>query len=194
MNPLALPSAEQYVLDAIAQGESGGDYQVIYGGERAPNLMAHPNVRVPLGDGRYSSAAGKYQFTKPTWDLEVNRLGLKDFSPSSQDLAAWDLAQRTYQEATGRSLANDAAERNVDWSALEGQWTSLKRLRDGGQAGEAKEAEAPDTTTAPPAAAESPRLGLDQLLQIFHRSFKFTPVEYDPFAVEEKMIGGAGGQ
>jgi muramidase (phage lysozyme) len=39
-------------------------------------------------------AAGRYQFEPATWREQQQRLSLPDFSPVSQDLAAWDLAER----------------------------------------------------------------------------------------------------
>jgi lysozyme len=44
-----------------------------------------------LGPGCVSTAAGKYQITRTTWDLLKRKLKLKDFSPASQDAAAIEL-------------------------------------------------------------------------------------------------------
>lgn len=55
------------------------------------NLNKHPSMIICsyLGGKRIcSSASGRYQFIMPTWEIEVQELGLRDFSPLSQDLAA----------------------------------------------------------------------------------------------------------
>jgi hypothetical protein len=73
-----------------------------------------------------SSAAGKYQFIKGTWDTEQKKLGLKDFSPDNQDRAAWDLAKTTYKEQTGKDLSTALQRGDTDVGpSLHGQWTSL---------------------------------------------------------------------
>ena len=97
---------------AFAEGTRGnGDYgRVVYGtviGPANPNLpfdrslvgkrnvtvsdlRHHPNLLVQVAPGLRSSAAGRYQFLNTTW----RGLGMKDFSPRSQDLAAIKLMQR----------------------------------------------------------------------------------------------------
>ena len=96
---------------AFAEGTRGnGDYKrVVYGtviGPANPNLpydrslvgkrnvlvsdlRRHPNLLVQVAPGLRSSAAGRYQFLNTTW----RGLGMKDFSPRSQDLAAIKLMQ-----------------------------------------------------------------------------------------------------
>lgn len=73
-------------------------YRVGFGGSDIADLSAHPNIRVPFTqtDGRenVTTAAGKYQFLKGTWDDVSRKLGLQDFSPRSQDLAAIELLRR----------------------------------------------------------------------------------------------------
>lgn len=124
----SLSPIQQAVLDKIASGEtSGGNgYSEIFGGRKFQSFTGHPNIKVPVGDGQYTTAAGRYQMTLPTWQAQKARLGLKDFSPASQDAAALDLAQRTYQQNTGRDLISDTAAGRTNWSALSNQWTSLK--------------------------------------------------------------------
>ncbi|NDG04091.1 MAG: lysozyme, partial [Alphaproteobacteria bacterium] len=39
----------------------------------------------------FTTAAGGYQFIRPTWQRLRDRLGLEDFSPASQDAAAVEL-------------------------------------------------------------------------------------------------------
>jgi muramidase (phage lysozyme) len=105
------------LLQTIAGPESGGQYNVIYGGASGNQYFSdysdHPRQRsvIPGGPnaGRTSDAAGRYQFLSSTWDEvvgEMNRLGynIQDFSPASQDKAALYLAQRNYRRETGQDL------------------------------------------------------------------------------------------
>ncbi len=121
------------LLDTIAGTESPG-YNIMYGGRRFTDMSQHPNVAVPIGSGpnagQASTAAGRYQFLKSTWDEAAAATGAKDFSPGSQDRAAYWLAQRDYAQRTGRELAKDLqstdpAVRSGIGPALRGTWTSL---------------------------------------------------------------------
>lgn len=118
-------------MGTISGTESPG-YNVAYGGKTFASYAAHPNIATTItsgpNKGKKSTAAGKYQFTKSTWDDQAKKLGLKDFSPQSQDAAAFNLAKEAYAQKTGRSLTADLAA-GVDAgkiaSALSGSWTSL---------------------------------------------------------------------
>lgn len=86
------PKVRKYLdVIAMAEGVKHG-YNTIFGNERFGNLNAHPNVRKQFkqtdGKVNYTTAAGRYQFLKPTWDGLTRQYGLKDFSPQSQDIAA----------------------------------------------------------------------------------------------------------
>lgn len=128
-----LTPIEYKVLDTIAEGESPGEhpYQTLYGGHKFKSTQQHPHIPIPIQGrpGVYSTAAGRYQINAPTWHEQSERLGLTDFSPGSQDQAAWDLARRTYHNKTGRDLALDQAQDKVDWGALAGRWPSLNRFK-----------------------------------------------------------------
>lgn len=127
-----LPKEAYDLLDLIAGTESPG-YDVIYGGQRVEDLSRHPGINVPIAHGpnagKTSSAAGRYQFIKSTWEDQANKLGLQDFSPESQDLAAWNLANEEYARQTGGDLLTDLQERGGPdrdiLGALRKQWTSL---------------------------------------------------------------------
>lgn len=125
---------QRALLETISGPESGGRYDVIYGGERFKDFSDHPRkaIRIQTGPnaGRTSSAAGKYQFLGSTWDQYKDKLGLADFSPENQDRAAWALAADTYRQKTGQDLdavlqsGDPEAIANVG-STLRGVWTSL---------------------------------------------------------------------
>lgn len=77
-----------------AEGTSGvNGYKTLFGGKLFNDYSKHPNVKVPFfnratGKQDYSTAAGAYQFLYKTWIALQVKLGLPDFSPNSQDLAA----------------------------------------------------------------------------------------------------------
>lgn len=131
-----IPPEGRALLDTIAGPESGASgYNARYPGGTFDNGFAdHPRIRSVISNGpdagRTSDAAGRYQFLSSTWDAEARKLGLKSFSPANQDAAAWDLAQTTYQEKTGRDLSADLRSGDPKTiagvsSALRGQWASL---------------------------------------------------------------------
>lgn len=67
-------------------------YDVIVGGALFTDFSKHPEVRVFLPRyGIYSTAAGRYQIIRATWNALKKRLNLKDFSPKSQDAACIEL-------------------------------------------------------------------------------------------------------
>lgn len=101
----SLPPYARALLQAIAGQESGGRYNVRYtpsGGAEFSDLSQHPNIR-EKGPAGPSTAAGRYQFTKSTWD----GLGGGSFDPANQDARAWQLAQQDYKTRTGSNLATD---------------------------------------------------------------------------------------
>lgn len=128
-----IPPEGAALLDAIAGTESGGAYNVLNGGERFSSFADHPRR---VGRGGTATAAGRYQFVQGTWDRVARALGLTDFSPESQDKAAWWLAQTDYKARTGRDLLADlrSPDANVKAGvrqALSSTWEGLKFIGDG---------------------------------------------------------------
>lgn len=62
-------------------------YRVLFGGGEFKDLSRHPDKVVRSPGGYASAAAGAYQFLPGTYGEAARVLGLKDFSPESQDLA-----------------------------------------------------------------------------------------------------------
>lgn len=120
----------QKVLRVIGQAEGTvGDkiadpYRIAFGGRTFDSLDSHPNTLTAFtqtdGKANKSSAAGAYQFLKPTWDDVSSKLGLKDFSPRSQDIAALELINRA--GALQDVLKGDTS---AAFSKLGGTWASL---------------------------------------------------------------------
>lgn len=117
---------QRAMLDAIAfaegtRGEPNNGYKTLFGFGQFDDYSRHPDKVVR--SGRYASAAaGRYQFMPDTFNRLANKLGLKDFSPASQDKAAIELA-REYG-VTQELLAKEGMSPKV--SALLGrQWASF---------------------------------------------------------------------
>ncbi|WP_396232150.1 glycoside hydrolase family 104 protein [Acinetobacter baumannii] len=87
------------MLDLIANAEGvQHGYNTLFGNERFDDLSRHPNISKEFtqtdGKKNRTNAAGRYQFMKDTWDDVSKQLGLKDFSPRNQDIAAVALLAR----------------------------------------------------------------------------------------------------
>ncbi len=113
------------VLDVIAGAEGvKHGYNTIFGNERFGNLSAHPNVRKQFkqtdGKTNVTTAAGRYQFLKGTWDGLSRQYNLKDFSPQSQDIGAIGLIMQ-------KGALNDVLKGNYQAAIqkLGGTWASL---------------------------------------------------------------------
>ena len=128
-----LPPEARALLDTIA-GDEAVDYNTSYGGRKVSDLSRHPNLHTRIEKGKHagetSSAFGRYQFIKQTWDEQAAKLGLSDISPANQDIAAWDLASSTYGNATKRNLledlrSDDPKVHNRIAQTLHNVWTSL---------------------------------------------------------------------
>ncbi|CAI1512195.1 Phage lysozyme [Serratia quinivorans] len=99
------PNVKKY-LDVIAKSEGtagymNNGYNTMFGGDQFSDFSDHPRVLKEFtqtdGKKNKTSAAGRYQFTQASWDEAAAALDLKDFSPSSQDMAALYLIQRAGQ-------------------------------------------------------------------------------------------------
>jgi len=99
----------RYPRDVLPIGEEAACYGIFYGGAQFTDFSDHPVLTgelnpVPLPDrmciaaglkpGCVSTAAGAYQFIKPTWE-RLRRKGdyLEDFSPANQHEAALRLLE-----------------------------------------------------------------------------------------------------
>lgn len=79
-------------LNFIGKAE-GADYNIGFGGRKINDLSQHPYRprEFRTVDGTPTSAAGKYQFVRGTWDNLKRKLGLDSFSPANQDVGAVEL-------------------------------------------------------------------------------------------------------
>jgi muramidase (phage lysozyme) len=130
--PVDADTRRRAFLATVAKGESPGGpdaYRYMLGGGKFDDFSKHPG-QTNTANGLTSTAAGKYQFLKSTWDEQSAKYGYKDFSPETQDLAAWNYAKEMYKLKAGRDLETDLASTdpkvlNSISSALGQTWTSL---------------------------------------------------------------------
>lgn len=87
------PNVRKFLdLLAYTEGTTGNGYRTAFGGGQLSSLADHPRYLKTFtqtdGKTNKTSAAGRYQFLKGTWDNLAKQYGLKDFGPRSQDLGA----------------------------------------------------------------------------------------------------------
>lgn len=91
----------QVLQDSEGTSQYENPYGIIFGGKEMDgfNFADHPGNLgftdwahfTANGKDNYSTASGAYQFTLATWNRLKSKLGLPDFTPQSQDLAALEL-------------------------------------------------------------------------------------------------------
>lgn len=124
----SLTPQQRALLDAIALKESGGRYDIRYGGGAGGATFdlstgQHPAIFVPIpGTSLKSSAAGRYQFTKTTWD---DLTGNAPFTPENQDYWAWQNAENNFPGSLNDYLNTNGLDSNV-LTALSGQWEAFQ--------------------------------------------------------------------
>ncbi|HGW3730868.1 TPA: glycoside hydrolase family protein [Citrobacter freundii] len=74
--------------DKPGQPTKNHGYDVIVGGSLFTDYSEHPSKLITLNPKLKSTAAGRYQLLARYWDAYRKQLGLKDFSPASQDAVA----------------------------------------------------------------------------------------------------------
>lgn len=93
---MKISSNLQAFLDMLAWSEgtsrikgSDNGYNVVVGGSLFTSYADHPRKLISLPKlGIKSTAAGRYQLLSRYYDAYKKQLGLKDFSPASQDTIA----------------------------------------------------------------------------------------------------------
>lgn len=86
---LTAPTVKAF-LDTVAWAE-GANYNTLYGGGTFSSYSWHPLERGITAGNYTSTAAGRYQFLRRTWNGIAQKLGLSDFSPRNQDIGALGL-------------------------------------------------------------------------------------------------------
>jgi lysozyme len=124
MTELISPNARKW-LNTISYAEGTWDeskgaptYDVTFGYQKINDLSGHPR-RVVNSGGHSSAAAGAYQFMPSTWDGVQRSLGLPNFGPEAQDIAALNLIR-------ARGVDPDTAPIDREnLSKLSPEWASL---------------------------------------------------------------------
>jgi muramidase (phage lysozyme) len=119
------PNARRWLNTiAFAEGTWGGGaprYDITFGYTPIKDLSRHPD-RV-VRSGKYASAAaGAYQFMPATWERAQRALGLKDFGPQSQDLAALYLLRQRGIDPNKDPITPETI------AKVSGEWASLPNL------------------------------------------------------------------
>lgn len=98
------------------------DHPAVTGEWRGETLPAAMCAASGYGPGCVSTAAGAYQFIKPTWLKLKNKLGLPDFGPASQDAAAVQLLRDcgAYARLSVGDLAGAVRKASSQWASLPG--------------------------------------------------------------------------
>lgn len=106
-------------LDFLGRAE-GAEYNTIVGGNTFSDFTRHPSIIGMRTKEGPSTAAGKYQITKTTYNDFAKKVGVSDFSPESQDKVALAIIQ---QEGALDDVRTGNFRAAID--KLGGRWASL---------------------------------------------------------------------
>lgn len=121
--------------DSIAFAEGTEDfskdgYDVMFSFKLMSSCASHPNQCLRFG-GTCSTAAGRYQILKDTWDRAKSARNLGSFEPENQERAAEYLISNIRRVTVPQSRAMTATEFSNALSKLSYEWASLPPGRHG---------------------------------------------------------------
>lgn len=157
------------MLDVIGIAE-GATYNTRVGGATFNDLSKKPGKSTYIPSIKQNSTAeGRYQFLNSTWGGVATDLGISDFSPESQDIAAIELIKR-------RGALNDILTDNFDNAIykLSPEWASLP------------------TPTGKGYYAGQKAKNINKLRSIFSGASSATPTEYDTKEVKPQYQDNPG--
>ena len=108
--------------DKPGQPTKNHGYDVIVGGSLFTSYADHPRKLITLNPRLKSTAAGRYQLLSRYWDAYRSQLGLRDFSPASQDaVALQQIKERRALQLIDEGYIRQAIDRcsNI-WASLPG--------------------------------------------------------------------------
>lgn len=123
-------SYQKVLHDAIAyaegtRGYSEDGYDVMFSFRISPTgCVRHPNVCVSYGS-TCSTAAGRYQYLKGTWDSVASARNFTSFSPRNQEKGAAYLISTVRRVTVPQTRAMTASEFSNAMSKLSYEWASL---------------------------------------------------------------------
>ncbi len=113
---------------AFAEGTEGDGakdgYNVMFTHRQFASCARHPNIRNCDG-GLCSTAAGRYQFLKTTWDVVARGTGASNFEPENQERGATYLVTTVRRVNLPAGRAMSASEFSNAMSKLSYEWASL---------------------------------------------------------------------
>jgi muramidase (phage lysozyme) len=104
------------------QATKDGGYDVLVGGKLFSSYKTHPGILTRLRPGLSSTAAGRYQFLKRTWDEIAKAYQLRDFSPENQDRGAIALLRRrkALEDVKSGRWEDAMAKAAKEWASIPG--------------------------------------------------------------------------
>jgi len=104
------------------RGKDG--YNIAFTHRTFASCSRHPNMNICSG-GLCSTAAGRYQFLKRTWDSVARGIGARNFEPENQEKGANYLIKTVRRVNVPEGRAMTASEFSNAMSKLSYEWASL---------------------------------------------------------------------
>lgn len=125
----AVGAYQKALHDSLAWAEgtrnySEDGYDVMFSFKIMDSCNRHPNRCLAFGSS-CSTAAGRYQFLKGTWDSVKSANGLPSFEPENQEIGARYLVSSVRHVTVPQSRPMTASEFSNAMSKLSWEWASL---------------------------------------------------------------------
>ncbi len=118
----ALHDSIAYAEGTEGRGKDG--YNIGFAYKTFSSCGRHPNINTCSGR-LCSTAAGRYQFLKRTWDSTARGIGASTFEPENQEKGAAYLISRVRRVSVPTNRAMTASEFSNAMSKLSYEWASL---------------------------------------------------------------------